>query len=69
MNRVLASATVDKLRDGPVPLWEVTVWGEPPHQSRRIYSLEMKSDSDAAMEGIRLFVDEVECLAEGAGND
>ena len=65
MTRVLASATVDKLRDGPVPLWEVTVTGVAPHDSRRIYSLDAKSDTLAAQEGINRFVEEMLNLSEG----
>ena len=60
--KVLASATVDQLRGGPVPLWEVRVWGEPPHDCSRTYTLEFKTDKLAAQEGIRLFVEEMECL-------
>ncbi len=60
--KVLASATVDQLRGGPVPLWEVCVWGEPPHDCSRTYTLEFKTDNLAAQEGIRLFVEEMECL-------
>jgi hypothetical protein len=60
--RILASATVDQLRGGSVPLWEVRVWGEPPHDCTRTYTLEFKTDNLAAQEGIRLFVEEMECL-------
>ena len=60
--KVLASATVDQLRGGPVPLWEVRVWGEPPHDYSRTYTLEFKTDNLAAQEGIRLFVEEMDCL-------
>ena len=61
---VLASATVDKIRGGSVPIWEVTVWGEPPFDHKRIYILELKSDNLAAHEGIRLFVEEMENLRD-----
>lgn len=60
--QVLASATVDEIRGGPVPLWEVAVWGEPPYDCSRTYTLEFKTDNLAAQEGIRLFVEEMECL-------
>lgn len=60
--RVLANATVDKLDDGPVPFWEVRVWGEPPHQHERTYTLQAKTDDNAAQEGIRQFVEEMENL-------
>jgi len=62
MSRVLASATVDKIDGGPVPMWEVNVWGEPPHDHRRTYTLQAKTDNLAAQEGIRLFVEEMENL-------
>ena len=62
--RVLASATVEQVRGGSVPLWEVSVWGEPPFDHRRLYILELKTDNLAAQEGIRLFVEEMECLRE-----
>jgi hypothetical protein len=62
--RILAQATVDLLEDGPLPLWEVTVWGQPPFDHRRIYTLEGKTDNNAAQEGIRLFVDEMENLRD-----
>ena len=64
MNRVNASAVVDKLRDGSVPLWEVETWGEPPHEHRRTYQIEAKSNNDAAQEGIRRFVEEMLNLSE-----
>lgn len=62
MTRILAQATVDQLRSGPVPLWEVSVHGEPPHDHRRVYTLERKTDDLAAQEGLRLFAEEIECL-------
>jgi len=62
--RILASAIVDKVRDGPVPLWEVTVWGLPPFVHTRVYILEVKTDNLAAQEGLRLFVEEMENLRD-----
>jgi hypothetical protein len=62
MPSVRASAIVDKIDSGPVPTWEVTVWGEPPHDHRRTYTLQVKTDTLAAQEGIRLFVEEMENL-------
>ena len=61
--RVKCSATVDQIDDGPVPMWEVQVWGEPPHDHRRTYTLQAKTDTLAAQEGLRLFVEEMENLA------
>jgi hypothetical protein len=67
--RILAQATVDLMEDGPLPLWEVTVWGQPPFDYRRIYTLEGKTDNNAAQEGIRLFVDEMENLRDALIKD
>ena len=61
--RVLASAIVDKLEDGPSPVWSVEVWGQPPFSERRIYTIEAKTDNNAAQEGINRFVEEMENLA------
>ena len=60
---ILANATVEKLRDGSVPLWEVTVWGIE-HDHQRKYQLERKSDTEAALDGIAMFEDEVTDLLE-----
>jgi hypothetical protein len=62
--RVLASAAVDRIGGGSVPIWEVTVWGEAPFDHTRIYILELKTDNFAAQEGIRLFVEEMDCLRD-----
>jgi hypothetical protein len=48
--------------DAPIPLWEVTVTGLPPHDSRRVYQISGKNDTVAALEGMRRFVDEMEAL-------
>ena len=63
MEPVLASAIVDQIENGPVPTWSVEVWGQPPHSSRRTYTLQAKTDNLAAQEGIHLFVEEMENLA------
>jgi hypothetical protein len=60
--RILASATVDMLRFGPVPLWEVTVTGGNT-DSVRTYQIDATTDDKAAQKGIDLFVDEMEALA------
>lgn len=60
--RVHASATVDQLRAGPVPLWEVTVTGLAPHDHRRTYQIEANTDNKAANDGIGQFVAEMENL-------
>ena len=59
---VLANATVDMIKAGPVPTWEVHVWGEEPHDHRRDYLIQAKTDNDAAFEGIRQFVEEMQNL-------
>lgn len=68
MTRILASATVDQIRDGSHPMWEVTVSGGDAavanDSHRRVYHLDAQSDNLAAQEGIRLFVEEVEALSE-----
>ena len=65
-DRILATATVDLLEDGPLPIWEVTVTGEPPFGRQRIYTLEQKTDTLAAQEGIRQFVEEMEALRDAS---
>jgi len=55
---------VERLRGGAVPLWSVEVEGDPPHDRRRLYTIEAKSDNVAAQEGIRLFCEEMEALSE-----
>lgn len=62
--RILASATVEPLEDEPCKLWEVTVWGEEPFAHTRNYTLSGKTDNNAAQEGIRLFVEEMENLRD-----
>lgn len=62
--RVLCNATADQLRGGSVPLWSIEVTGLSPHDHRRVYEIEAKSDTLAAQEGIRRFVEEMECLTE-----
>lgn len=61
--RILASATAEMLRFGPVPLWSIEVTGVEPHGWRRVYEIEAASDTIAAQEGIRRFVEEAEILA------
>lgn len=67
--RILASATVDQLRGGAVPLFEVFVWGQPPHDRTRTYTIELPNETLAAQEGIRLFESEMEALNYGPAND
>lgn len=63
--RILASATAEMLRFGPEPLWAIEVQGVEPHGWRRVYEISAKSDTIAAQEGIRRFVEEAEILADG----
>lgn len=58
-----AQAVVDKLRGGPVPLWEVQVWGGPGYEDyRRTYQIEAKDDNTAAFDGIQRFVEEMQAI-------
>ena len=51
--------------DGQQPRdWEVTVNGLAPYEHRRVYQLERKSDNLAAHDGIELFCDEMNVLAD-----
>ncbi len=58
MKRVLCNAVVMPERDGEDE-YEVTVIGAGDHDGvERFYSIEKTTQKDAAMEGIRLFVEE-----------
>lgn len=59
MERVLCSCVVDYLDNMQ---YEVTVWGEPPHDHRRVYTLKGVSDDAVAHEGLRLFEEEMQAL-------
>jgi len=65
MSRVLAKAVVDVLR-APTPKglgqYRVEVWGKDPHDYARVYTIDEKSDTLAAQEGLRRFVEEIEAL-------
>jgi len=61
--RVLASCTVDEL--GGMQ-YEVKVWGQKPFDHERIYTIKAKDDNSAADQGLRLFVEEMECLRDAA---
>lgn len=63
MQLVRAQATVDQLDDGK---YSVDVWGEKPHNQRRHYVVDARSDKDAAFMCIERFVQEMESApAEG----
>lgn len=66
MDRVNASCTVDDL--GGMQ-YEVNVWGQPPYDHTRVYTLKATSDNNAAQEGLRLFVEEMECLRDAEAKD
>lgn len=58
MKRVLCNAVVMPERDGEDE-YEVTVIGAGDHDGvERLYSIEKTTQKDAAMEGVRLFVEE-----------
>ena len=61
--RVLASATVDEL---PCNMWRVHVWGDPPHDQSRTYTIQAGTNTHAAQEGIRRFVEEMQTLDQTA---
>lgn len=65
MERVLASATVDVIAPSAplvLGLYRVEVWGQKPHNFRRVYKIHAKGEGAAAQEGIKRFVSEVEAL-------
>jgi hypothetical protein len=65
MAQILANAVVDIIRPStPVGLglFSVEVWGLEPYDYTRTYEIQAKSDTLAAQEGIRRFVDEMEKL-------
>jgi hypothetical protein len=59
--RILCQATVDKLADFT---WEVYVWGQTSFDQTRTYTLNAKDDNSAALEGIRIFTEEMENLRD-----
>ena len=58
---VNASCMVDDLGQRQ---FEVRVWGEPPFDHERTYTLNATNEDKAAKEGLRLFVEEMECLRD-----
>lgn len=68
--RILAKAVVDVDQEAtPVRLgkYTVEVWGEPPHDYVRVYTIQAKSDTMAAQEGLRRFVEDIELLLSEKG--
>lgn len=68
--RILARATVD-VEKSPAPgrlgRFRVEVFGDEPHDYVRVYTLQARSDTMAAQEGLRLFVEDVERLLSEKG--
>jgi len=66
MKRILCSAIVDEMNvtniKNGLKQFMVEVWGETPFDYRRLYTIDAKSDNNAAQEGIRRFVEEMEAL-------
>jgi hypothetical protein len=63
--RILANAIVDVEREprgGGLGRYRVEVWGKEPHDYTRVYTIDGKSDTIAAQEGLRRFVEEIEDL-------
>lgn len=64
---ILAQAVVDETPS--IGRWHrVTVWGRerslgPEHDQQRVYTLTANNDTEAAQEGIRRFVEEMESQA------
>jgi len=70
VERVLANAIVDELELPSVSglrQYRVEVWGKEPHDYSRTYTIVGKSDTLAAQEGLRLFVEEIETLLSKKG--
>lgn len=60
--RILANATVNVIRPSTpkgLGMFEVSVWGKPPHDWTKTYRIQAKSDTIAAREGIDRFVAEI----------
>ena len=52
---VLANAYVDPT--GKPGVWRVTVWGQPPYDETIVYTIVAPREDDAAITGIRWFVE------------
>ena len=46
--------------------FRVEVWGDEPFDYVRVYTIQAKSDTIAAQEGLRRFVDDIEALLNGS---
>lgn len=70
MSRILANAVVDvELSPTPTRLgrFRVECWGKEPHDYVRVYTIQAASDTLAAQEGLRRFVEEIESLIAEKG--
>ena len=72
MQRVLCNAIVDEIRmikpgEKGLNTYRVEGWGREPHDYVRIYEIAMRSDTLAAQEGLRRFVEEMEQLDQQSG--
>lgn len=70
MSRILANAVVDvELSPTPIRLgrFRVECWGKEPHDYVRVYTIQAASDTLAAQEGLRRFVEEIESLIAEKG--
>ena len=69
-DRILARAIVD-IEEKPTPFklgrFRVEVFGKEPHDYVRVYTLQARSDTMAAQEGLRLFVEDIERLLSEKG--
>ena len=68
--RILANAIVDAEKEpapGRLGQYRVEVWGKDPHDYVRVYTLRARSDTMAAQEGLRLFVEDIERLLSEKG--
>jgi len=69
-HRILAKCVVDEDRPAShlcLGKYRVEVWGEVPHDYVRVYTLQARSDTLAAQEGLRLFVEDIERLLSEKG--
>ena len=65
MERIKARAVVDIEKHpegGRLGTFRVECWGDEPHDYVRIYTISASSDTMAAQEGLRRFVEEISAL-------
>jgi len=68
-DRILATSEVEKIELVQKPLWELVVISLAPFDRTRTYNIRAKTDNLAAMEGINLFEEEMECLRDTETED